>query len=157
MKGFKVFTTLTMVIVLGVLVQSLLFMAENQDSPRKAALEFSEAYFGVDWSMEDRICNERLVVSGVDVVDEYIEGAEADARARGFELSCFVRERLYNVGTTIVSQDKDSATVRINGRAKSPVRAFFTGESKPVDAEISVVREDGQWRVCGALFELPLG
>ncbi len=153
--GFKKWMSLATVVVLGVGVQALLCLAEAKDSPRKAAVEFARGYFKFDRAMAERVCGDRLIAGDKNVVDAYLERAEADARMRGFGLSCFVRENLYNVGTVVVKEGADQASVRLTGHRRSPVRGFFTGESRSVDTLISVVKEDGAWKVRGDLFELP--
>ncbi|MBW2320031.1 MAG: hypothetical protein JRF31_04120 [Deltaproteobacteria bacterium] len=61
-----------LVLVLGFLVQSIFSFADSIDSPRKAVVQFSKAYFKLDKSMAKRICKKRLASEDVDVIDQYI-------------------------------------------------------------------------------------
>ena len=47
-----------LVLIVGFLVQLLFALADVKDTPNKAVVEFSKAYFQLDRSMAERICKE---------------------------------------------------------------------------------------------------
>ena len=61
-----------LVLVLGFLAQLLFSFADGIDSPSKAVVQFSKAYFKLDKSMAKRICKKRPASEDVDVIAQYI-------------------------------------------------------------------------------------
>ena len=151
-----------LVLVCGFILQVLLVFADTRDTPNKAVVEFSKAYFKLDKSMAERICKERLTSKDVDVVDQYIYLAGKEAQDRGFEIS-FMKNEFYHIETEILSQNDANAQVRITGKRRvaiNPVypivaKAFDIGGTYDVDETIQVKKEGGKWKVCGNLFSLP--
>ena len=151
-----------LVLVLGFLVQSLFSFADHIDSPSKAVVQFSKAYFKLDKSMAKRICKKRLASDDVDVVDQYIFLAAKKAKERGFAVS-FMKNKLYDIETETISKKDNEAQIRITGKIRvsiNPVYAivaklFNIGATHEVDEIINVINEDGKWKVCGNLFSLP--
>lgn len=155
MAKYNSLITITLVIFLGCLIQAALHFAESRDTPTKAVLEFSKAYFQLDPSMSERLCEERKTVDDVDVATEYIRTVAKEASQRGFGLS-YIKNKLYNIGIFVISQDNDQAEIRLVGDRKPWLRSLFTGETHKVDETIKVIKEDGKWKVCGEkLFSLP--
>ncbi len=153
---------IVLVLVCGFILQALLVFADKRDTPNKAVVEFSKAYFLLDESMAERICKERLTSDEMDIVDQYIYSAGQKAKARGFEIN-FMKNELYHIETEIISQSDTDAEVRITGKRRvaiNPVypivaKAFDIGAVNDVDATIHAKMEDGKWKVCGDLFSLP--
>ena len=151
-----------LVLIVGFFIQVLFSFADIRDTPNKAVSEFSKAYFQIDQSMAERICAERLAPEGVDIVDKYIHNAAEEARERGFSIS-FMKNKLYDIKTEIISKNNNEAQIRITGKRRvsiNPVYAnvatiFNLSETHEVDEIINVVREDGKWKVCGDLYSLP--
>jgi hypothetical protein len=155
MAKYNNFITLTLVILLGCLIQAGLYFAENRDTPTRAVLEFSKAYFQLDPSMSERLCEERRTLDDVDVVAEYLQAVAKEAGQRGFRLS-YIKNKLYNIGIFVINEDDDQAEIRLVGDRKPSLRSLFTGETYQVDETIKVIKEDGKWKVCGDnLFSLP--
>jgi hypothetical protein len=145
-----------LIIVISFFLQVLLVYADLKDTPNKAATEFTKAYFGLDNSMADRLCQESLIVEGVNVVDKYIDGVTTKAKAEGFR-PFFTKNFLYHVQTNTVSKDDSKAKIRLNCEIKHPLRSFFTKESsKEIDETIDLIKEDGKWKVCGNVFSLSI-
>ena len=152
---------IVLILVCGFILQVLLVFADTRDTPNKAVVQFSKAYFKLDKSMMERICKERLASEEVDVVDQYIYQAGQEAKARGFEID-FMKNELYHIETEIISKNDTDAKVRITGKRRvaiNPVypvvaKVFDIGGTYDVDETIHVVKEDGKWKVCGNLFSL---
>jgi hypothetical protein len=151
-----------LVLVLGFLVQSIFSFADSIDSPRKAVVQFSKAYFKLDKSMAKRICKKRLASEDVDVIDQYIYLTAKEAKERGFDIS-LMKNKLYDVKTETISKKDNEAQVRLTGKIRVSINPGYTivaklfniGATHEVDEIFNVIKEDGKWKVCGNLFSLP--
>jgi hypothetical protein len=155
-KGLPKIIPLTLVILLGILVQVLFVFADMQETPNKAAVAFAEAYYGFDKTgLGERLCESSRVVDEANVVDQYIYDAARKAEARGYDLGMYVKNDLYHVETEILEESFDKARVRLTAERKSGLRTFFSREDvHPVDLTFDLVREDGKWKVCTDLLSL---
>ncbi|MBA3019421.1 MAG: hypothetical protein KJ550_01570 [Proteobacteria bacterium] len=142
------------IIVIAFFLQVLFVYADTKDTPNKAVAEFAKACFGLDSSMADRLCQESLIVDGVNVVDKYIDSVTTKAKAEGFR-PFFTKNFLYHVQTNTVSKNDNKAKIRLTCEIKHPLRSFFTKESsRKIDETIDLINEDGKWKVCGDVFSL---
>jgi hypothetical protein len=156
-------TDIILVILLGILVQLLLFNVGDKETPYQAVTEFSCAYFRLDDSMTNRLCSELLEDEDVNVVEQYLNQVTRKANAMGYDIS-YMRSMLYNVKTQTLSEDENTAEVRITAKRRrmiNPVytlvaKLFFIGDEYQVDEVINVVKEDGKWKVCGNPYSLAL-
>jgi hypothetical protein len=151
-------TGVVLVVFLGALLQLLLVMADQRNTPGKTAVNFTKAYFSLDPSMSEHVCQE-LVEE--DVVNQYINQVAQEALDLGFK-SSYMRSMLFNIKTDILSEDESEVKIRITCERKrmiNPVftiigKWFFIGETYQVDETLNVVKEDNQWKVCGRAFSL---
>ena len=151
-----------LVLIIGFLLQLLFSIADAIDSPSKAVVQFSKAYFNFDKSMAERICKERLDSKTIDVIDEYIYLSAKEAKERGFGIN-FMKNKLYHIETETISKKENEAQIRITGKIRvaiNPVypiiaKLFDIGAIHEVDEIITVIKEEGKWKVCGNLFSLP--
>ena len=150
------------VVVIFVILQVGLISVPRVDSPAEAAVEFTKAYFMLDGaSMSERLCKELSEDKEAEIVDGYLHHTAEKARAMGFSPS-YMKNQLSHVKTEITMRDENSAKVRISGerlRSINPVfalvgRLFFLIETHEVDETLTLVKEDGKWRVCGRPFSL---
>lgn len=150
-KG-SIITGAILIIVIAFFLQVMFVYADNIDTPNKAVVEFAKAYFGLDNSMADRLCQESLVVEGVNVVDKYIDSVTTKAKAEGFR-PFYVKNYLYHVQTNTICKDSSKAKIKLTCEIKHPLRSFFTKEtSQEVDKTFDLIKEDGRWKVCGDAF-----
>lgn len=155
------FLAFAVVIILALILQAVLIVADNQEIPAKAAIEFSKAYFKLDKAMVDRLCSQISEEADGDVVDEYLNRVAEHARTMGFD-SNYMKNALSHIETETEMQDENTAKVRITANRKRYLnpfygivaQLFFLTESHEVEETLTVVKEDGQWKVCGAPFEL---
>ena len=125
--------------------------------------EFSEAYFKLDRSMADWLCGALREDAEVDVVEQYLDNAAKEAESLGYDIS-YLRTELFQVATFIVSEDDDTAEVRIVAKRKRLINPIFTlvakifliGQEYHLDETISVVKEDGEWKICGQPYALAI-
>ena len=151
-----------LVLIVGFLVQVLFSLADQKDTPNKAVVEFSKAYFQLDRSMADRICKKQLTTDDVDIVDQYLYLASKEANERGFDIN-FLKNKLYHIETETLSKNDTTAKIRITGKTRvaiNPVypivaKLFNIGATQEVEGTFNVIKEDSEWKVCGNLFSLP--
>ena len=151
-----------LVLIVGFLVQLLFSLADLRDTPNKAVVEFSKAYFQLDRSMADRICQKQLTTDDVDIVDQHLYLAAKEANERGFDIN-FIKNKLYHIETETLSKNDTTAKIRITGKTRVAInhvypivaQLFNIGATHEVNQTFNVIKEDSQWKVCGNLFSLP--
>lgn len=142
-------------VVVGLIFQASFLGVESKDSPQKAVVEFAKAYFKLDPSMAERICDEMKTIDDVDVVDQYIYQKTREGQERGLGKN-YMKTKLYHIDTHTVSVAADSAQIRLTGKKRksiNPVYAivaqiFMIGDAHEIEATFNVVKEDGRWKVC---------
>jgi len=153
--------SLVVVICLGIALQVLLIFASSSSTPYNTAVAFTKAYFKLDPSMAEYLCEESKTVDDLDVVAEYIHHAASTAKDRGFDKN-YLKSQLYNIitETTYASDTEAKVTITASRRtAINPIFAWVTklfhiGGTYPFEATIDVIKEDGTWKVCGDPFSL---
>ncbi len=159
-SGKKLMVAASVVIVAFVL-QVVLIIADRHDSPGKAAVEFSKAYFKQNACMAYRLCSEVLGNKEIDVVGDYIDRVADEARANGFKPS-WMRMALSHTEVEVEMIDENTAKVQLSAssmRSVNPVfgavsKVFLLGESYNVEETMTVVKEEDGWKVCGHPYSL---
>ena len=150
------------VVVVFVILQGILITTGKGDSPATAAVDFTKAYFGLDGdAMSMRLCSEMAEDEELNIVNNYLNSVADRARALGFSKR-YMKNMLSHVSTEMVMADENTAEVRVTGerfRSINPVfvligKLFFLVESHEVDETLSLVKEDGSWKVCNKPFSL---
>ncbi len=150
------------VVVVFVILQGILIFVGKTESPATAAVDFAQAYFMLDGpSMSENLCSEMVEDEELNIVNTYLNSVADRARLLGFSKS-YMQNQLAHVSTQIQMVDENNAEVRITGerfRSINPVfaligRLFFLMESHEVDETLSLIKEDGRWKVCGRPFSL---
>lgn len=157
----KKFLAFAMVILLAFILQVVLIIADRREMPAKAAIEFSKAYYKLDKSMAERLCNALSEEAEGDVVDDYLNRVAEKARTMGFELN-YMKNTLSHIETATEMQDDNIAKVRIKANRRRYLnpfygiiaKLFFLTETHKVDETLTLVKENGQWKVCEAPFSL---
>jgi hypothetical protein len=155
------FLTITAVVVLALILQVFLVIADTQDSPEKAAVEFAKAYYMLEPAMAKRLCEEIIEDEDLGVIEDYLWRMEDEARKRGFERN-WMKFSLSHVETETELIDDTSARVRLTfakRRSINPVFAavaglFNLGETQHGEANLSLVKENDRWKVCGEPLNL---
>jgi len=154
MDRFRNLIPLVLVVLLGVLVQVVLVTAQTKETPAKAAVEFTTAFYKLSPSVTERMCGDLL--EDEDLVDGLFYKTVAEARAKGFSAS-YPRMQLFHLQAAVLAQDEASAQVQLTcsmKRAIHPTFAYFLkildmGETYHLDEVVDLVNEDGIWKVCG--------
>jgi len=155
------FAKIAAVIVAAFILQIVLATADHYESPAKAAVEFSKAYFKLNNAMEKRLCSDITEDGESDAVDDYLGRVADQARSEGFDAS-WMKMVLLHIETETQMLDDNVAEVRINcnrRRTVNPVFAivakiFSLGETYKVEETLTLVKEDDLWKVCGEPFAL---
>ena len=159
-QGQKFFTIIA-VLCLALVLQLALIYADCKDTPARTAAGFATAYYNLDPSMADYLCNEFVEQEEANLVQAYINQVADQARQSGFEPN-YMRMRLFSLHTEVLSQSESAAEVHISAKARRNINPVFTliakffhlGEDHPVDETLNLIKEDGRWKVCGKAFEL---
>jgi hypothetical protein len=131
------------------------------DSPRKAALEFTKAYYALDPAMARRLCSQTAGGNQVNVVETYIRSQQELSKKMGFAPS-YMRSTLLHPHVTVHEHSDTEVQVHLTAARKRNINPAFTwvgkifrlGETYPIDEKLALVKEDGLWKVCGSPFEL---
>ncbi len=157
---------LVMVVVLGVALQVAGIGIEcwNQERPYNVAIRFAKSYFKLDSGMEALICENRRIADDRSVVKTYVDTAADRAKQRGFDIS-YLKSQLYHVETNTTFNSAAEAEVHLTAKRRNAINPVFYWVAKipffnltreySVDTRLKVVKENGQWKVCGDLFDLP--
>jgi 5-bromo-4-chloroindolyl phosphate hydrolysis protein len=162
MLSRKNLTIVGFVVVVFVILQAILISIGKVDSPVTAAVDFARAYFMLDGaSMSERLCSEMVEDEELNIINTYLNSVAERARELGFSKN-YMRNQLSHISTELQMTDENNAEVRITGerlRSINPVfaligRLFFLIEKHEVDETLSLIKEDGRWKVCGNPFSL---
>lgn len=150
-----------MVIIFGIFLQIIFVFGESKDTPNKAAVKFTEAYFKLDKSMSSYLCKNLTSSEEENIIEKFIYRNETEAAERGLTPD-FMKSRLFNVETETKSKTDKEVTLKISGErivAINPVYAvvaklFHIGKVHRFEDEITMIKEEGRWKVCGKPFSL---
>jgi hypothetical protein len=146
-------------VLIGVILQGILILADCTPTPGKAAVEFAKAFYRIDPAMSSLLCSKNLEINEGRVVETYIQGMNREARERGFGLNN-MKYMLYHIETHTRRIDDNTAEVKLTASRRvsiNPVYAlvakfFLIGETYQVNELMTVVKEDSRWKVCGNPF-----
>ena len=156
------FIAFASVIIIALVLQVALIMVQQEETPANTAVKFAKAYYKLDRSMADQLCQEIIENDEeIDVVDEFIQQSKEAATVTGFDNN-WMRSYLYHVETETSMTDENTAEVRISGNRKKYMnlvfaivaKLFFLGEVNDFDATVTLVKEDDGWKVCGEPLDL---
>jgi len=75
-----------------------------------------------------------------------------------------VRKMVTHLETETVAQNDESATIHLAGHSRTCINPVFTyiaklfhiGQQYTFEETLNLIKEDGQWKVCGTPFGLSL-
>jgi hypothetical protein len=149
-------TPFIILIVIFLLLQPALILLDRRQTPETAARAFVKDYFYLDPAMENWLCSTQM--SPAEAVDNYLYAKRVEATQRGFDTT-YLRQMFTDLHLATLSQDEQSATVHVTGTTRTAInpvymtigRWFGLGQNHPVDLTLELVKENGQWRVCGGV------
>jgi hypothetical protein len=149
--------------LLAFVLQGALIVLDCRPSATQTAVAFSKAYFMADPAMTNLVCDEILGDGDEDEtsVALYLRRVASEAQQRGVPVG-YIRHQLEHIHTETLHQDDTSAEIHLTARKRvciNPVFAwvaklFFLGDTQKVEAELHLVKEAGQWKVCGTPYSL---
>jgi hypothetical protein len=149
------------VFLLAFVLQGAFILLDCKQTATQTAVAFSKAYFMADPAMAELVCEEVLGEADETNVELYIHKVAMEAQQRGVPVG-YIRHQLEHVHTETIHQDDTSAEIHLSAKKRvciNPVFAwvaklFFLGETHEVEAVLHLVKEEGQWKVCGTPYEL---
>ncbi len=152
-------TSIISVVVVGSLFWMMLIFADKQDTAPHTAIKFIKAYYNLDPSMADLICDDQKILDDVDVVEAYIYAKSQDAGRKGFGQS-WEKSAVYQIKIEPVPQDTETVRYKISAVTRKSIHPVFAwvanlfaiGESHPVVETVDMIQENGVWKVCGTFF-----
>lgn len=147
--------------LIAFVLQAAYILLDSRQTATQTAVAFSKAYFMADPAMADLVCDEVLGEADETSVALYLHRVATEAQQRGVPVG-YIRHQLEHIHTETLHQDDTSAEIHLTARKRvciNPVFAwvaklFFLGETQKVEAELHLVKEAGQWKVCGTPYDL---
>jgi hypothetical protein len=144
------------VIGIAVVLQLALIGIDCQQTPDTVVRNFAEDYYSLDPDMQDYLCTS-LVDKGI--VDQYLYHEKQQAAQRGFSVG-YMRKAFTELHTDVEKPGATEMTIHLHGMTRVCInrpfmivgKLFGIGRNYPVDENIHLVKENGQWRVCGNPF-----
>jgi hypothetical protein len=154
------FLGIASVVIVALILQVALIVADRQeDLPANTAIAFAQSYFKLDEGMARYLCNELTEEADENVVAGYINRVADEAVVMGYKTN-YMKTALSDIKAETEMEDENTAVVRIKAERRrylNPIfgaigKIFFLTESYPVELSLTLIMEDGQWKVCGAPF-----
>ena len=82
MEQAKRFFPIALALLLGIILQGLLIFPAAQDTPTRAVVKFTKAYFNLDRSMSEYLCSQFTSQEDDDIVDVYLHRIAEEARTQ---------------------------------------------------------------------------
>ena len=152
-----------LVVALAVCLQVVFVFADCKQTATGTAIDFSKAYFLLDPDMDQYLCNELIGDDSESVAAAHIWAMTNQAGKRGFGIG-MVRRTITHLDTETLAQDGESATIHLSGNSRTcihPVFAyvaklFHLGQTFTFEETLELIKEDGQWKICGTPYGLSL-
>ena len=151
------------VLILTVCLQVAFVFADCKQTATGTAIDFSKAYFLLDSDMEDYLCSDLFGDGDESAAADYLLSMTDEARDRGFG-NGMVRQTIYHVKADTLSQDAETATIHLKGLRRTCIHPVFAyvaklfqlGQVREFEETLELMKEDGQWKVCGTPYGLSL-
>lgn len=152
-----------LLVVVAVCLQTAFLFLDNKQSATKTATDFAKAYFLLDNDLETYLCGDLAGDEEETPAAAYLRAKATEAQDRGFGKG-MVRKIITHMEAETLAQDDESATIHLSGQSRTCIHPIFTyvasifhiGKKYTFDETLELIKEDGQWKVCGAPFNLPL-
>lgn len=154
---------LLIVLTLSLCLHAPVVLAESADSPEEVVKAFARNYFMLDDDMAHYLSREALYNENeVNRVTLYFQLQEQEAAQRGLEMD-YLKMRPLLMKTRVVEEDEDKAVIEFSAvmvRSINPlyrIVGYIFGliEEHEFETTVTVVKEDGNWKVGPGGFPLP--
>ncbi len=154
------YLVIAITVLIGIAIQILLIVSDNNDTPNQAVVDFTKAYYQLDPDMSERLCAKSQ--SADNVVKDYIESKRLEAQSMGFGIN-WLKYRPYHIETVSIEKSDNSGKIKMACKTRRSIHTIYSivadifhiGTYQEVEAVIDVVKEEDRWKVCGKLFSLP--
>ena len=151
------------VLILAVCLQVVFVFADCKQTATGTAIDFSKAYFLLDSGLENYLCSDLAGDGDESAAAGYLQSMTDEARDRGFG-NGMVRQTIYHVKTETLSQDAETAMIHLKGLRRTCIHPVFAyvaklfqlGQVHEFEETLELMKEDGQWKVCGSPYGLSL-
>ncbi|MCP3945162.1 MAG: hypothetical protein GY710_27290 [Desulfobacteraceae bacterium] len=135
----------------------------KDDSPTQVVKDFTKAYYMLEPSMANFLSQDaKTNENGVDMVDLYLRLKNREAYNRGYKLS-YLQMKPILMKTKVLDLEDSSAQVQIEVttiRSINPLYrivgfVFSLLKEHKVQDTITLVKEDGLWKIGPGAFNLP--
>ncbi len=163
MKKSPRLISLLAALLIGFVLHASSAWAEGS-APAQVVKDFTKAYYMLEPSMADFLSEDALInKNDVNMVDLYLRLQENDAYNRGYQTS-YLQMKPILMKTKVLSMDDTSAQIQINAttiRSINPLYrivgyVFCILEEHEVQDTITLVKEDGAWKIGPGAFNLPI-
>jgi hypothetical protein len=145
------------VIGIAIVLQLALIGIDCRQTPDKIGRSFVEDYYYIDRGMQKYVCS-ALAEEGA--VDQFLYLKKQEAAQRGLSTN-YLRQKFTELHLRPVSSDAKTIIYHVEGKTRTCINPAFMvigelfriGKDHPVDTTIELVKENGQWRVCGNPFD----
>lgn len=137
--------------------------AGETGSPEQVLKKFTQAYFMLDPSMGEYLSKDaRYNDDNLDMVEFYLDIKKYHARYQGYGLDYFKMQPI-RMEAQVLNRDDSSATLKYNVETIRSINPLFRAvgfifgllEKHHSSDTITMVKEDGQWKVGPGAFDLP--
>jgi hypothetical protein len=163
MKKSRKLISLVAALLIGFVFTASFAWAEG-NSPEHVAKEFTKAYCMLKPAMADFLSEDALInENDVNRVELYLSLKEKDAYNRGYQTS-YLQMQPILIKTSVLSMDDASAQIQVTAttiRSINPLYrivgyVFCILEEHEVQDTISLVKEDGAWKIGTGAFDMPI-
>ncbi len=163
MKKSPRLISLVAALLIGLSLHASSAWAEGS-TPAQVVKNFTKAYYMLEPSMADFLSEDALInENDVDMVELYLRLQDRDAYNRGYQTS-YLQMKPILMKTTVLSMDDTSAQIQINAttiRSINPLYrivgyVFCILEEHETQDTISLIKEDGAWKIGPGAFDLPI-
>ena len=152
-----------LVVALAVCLQVVFVFADCKQSATGTAIDFSKAYFLLDPGMEDYLCNALIGDDSESAAATHILAMKTEAGERGFGTG-MVKRIITHLETETLAQDGETATIHLSGNSRTCIHPVFAyvaklfrlGQTYTFEETLELIKEDGQWKICGTPYGLSL-
>lgn len=163
MKKRSRLISLVATLLIGLVLHASSAWAEGS-APAQVVKDFTKAYYMLEPSMADFLSEDALTnENDVNMVELYLRLQDNDAYSRGYKTS-YLQMKPILMKTKVLSMDDVSAQIQINAttiRSINPLYrivgyVFCILEEHEVQDTITLVKEDGAWKIGPGAFNLPI-
>ena len=163
MKKSPRLISLVAALLIGLCLHASSAWAEGS-APAQVVKDFTKAYYMLNPSMADFLSKDALInENDVDMVELYLRLQDNDAYSRGYKTS-YLQMKPILMKTTVLSMDDSTAEIQINAttiRSINPLYrivgyVFCILEEHKVQNTITLVKEEGAWKIGPGAFDLPI-